>query len=106
MADVRKRHRSGGTSDREQVKFYLPRRNSELKLRHVDPSYEPKLLKAYNVSVDSEDIEFEASNESRILVLYTGGTIGMRVHGGGMDLGLHLLKLCTVLIKLVWWCLS
>ena len=47
----------------------------------VDPYYEPKTLKQ-SYSIDA--VKFDsAKNESRLLVLYTGGTIGMRNLDGG-----------------------
>lgn len=50
-------------------------------MRFRDPSYKPKVLKKSSTSFDSDD--FDPEKETRLLVLYTGGTIGMKVHGGG-----------------------
>jgi L-asparaginase/Glu-tRNA(Gln) amidotransferase subunit D len=53
---------------------------------HVDPSYRPKILKKSGHSFDivtSPSAEDPYESISRILVLYCGGTIGMRSHGGG-----------------------
>ena len=50
----------------------------------LDPSYTPKLLKATGVSIaDHADFENEP-NSAKILVLYCGGTIGMKSTSGGM----------------------
>ena len=51
--------------------------------RFRDPSYKYKLLRKSSTSLDSEEFEFDPETETRILVLYTGGTIGMKVHEGG-----------------------
>ena len=48
---------------------------------YTDPSYKRKVLKHSVSSIESED--FNPEKESRVLVLYTGGTIGMKVHDGG-----------------------
>ena len=37
-------------------------------------------LRSSGLSIDS----YDAKNEIRVLVLYSGGTIGMRSHNGGM----------------------
>ena len=47
----------------------------------IDPSYKPKVLKRSGQSIDSN--EFDLHNQAKILVLYSGGTIGMKSHGGG-----------------------
>ncbi|XP_023932689.1 L-asparaginase-like isoform X2 [Lingula anatina] len=46
----------------------------------MDPSYRPKKLKTTDTEVKSTDLNYK--HESRVLVLYTGGTIGMRIHDG------------------------
>ncbi|XP_023932690.1 L-asparaginase-like [Lingula anatina] len=46
----------------------------------MDPSYRPKKLKTTDTEVKSTDLNYKC--ESRVLVLYTGGTIGMRIHDG------------------------
>ena len=49
----------------------------------LDPSYTPKVLKTSGNSIVKR-IEFEhETNSAKILVLYCGGTIGMRSYGGG-----------------------
>ena len=62
----------------------------------IDPSYKPKVLKRSGQSIDSN--EFDLYNQAKILVLYSGGTIGMKSHGGGKfptlearSLSLHVL---------------
>ena len=47
----------------------------------LDPSYQPKVLNEGPVKVDVG--EFDSQTESRLLVLYTGGTIGMKSQDGG-----------------------
>ena len=47
----------------------------------IDPSYRPKVLKRSGLSIESN--EFDIYNQAKILVLYCGGTIGMKSHGGG-----------------------
>ena len=47
----------------------------------IDPSYRPKVLKRSGLSIESN--EFDLHNQAKILVLYCGGTIGMKSHGGG-----------------------
>lgn len=49
----------------------------------VDPSYKPKKLKFTGTSMESSDFEFDPEKETRILVLYSGGTIGMKSYDGG-----------------------
>ena len=49
---------------------------------HVDPSYRPKLLKHSGTSL-TESADWGEGNLARLLVLYTGGTIGMRSQAGG-----------------------
>ncbi len=58
-----------------------PRLTSTESAGQVDPSYRPKVLKRSGQSIDSP--EFDVRNQAKILVLYCGGTIGMRSHGGG-----------------------
>ena len=48
----------------------------------VDPYYEPKTLKQSYVNIDAGKFD-SVKNESHLLVLYTGGTIGMRNIDGG-----------------------
>ena len=48
---------------------------------HVDPSYKPKVLKVSGTSIGLN--EYVEKNQAKILVLYSGGTIGMRSHHGG-----------------------
>ena len=50
---------------------------------HVDPYYQKKLLRSDSGKIAADVEEFDAEKESRILVLYTGGTIGMRSLDGG-----------------------
>ena len=52
----------------------------------MDPSYQPKILRQCSSSaktLDDLDQEYEPNPFSKILVLYTGGTIGMKSKGGG-----------------------
>ena len=42
----------------------------------LDPSYEPKILRK-NKSISRAESSGSLVNESKVLVLYTGGTIGM-----------------------------
>lgn len=46
----------------------------------ADPSYRHKKLNKSGSIIESQDYEL---NYAKILVLYTGGTIGMRSHSGG-----------------------
>ena len=56
----------------------------------LDPSYTPKLLKTTGNSI-VKNTEFECeSHSAKILVLYCGGTIGMRSYGGGKCTALNL----------------
>ena len=49
----------------------------------IDPSYKPKILKHSGQSIDSPE-EFTPEEKTyNVLVLYTGGTIGMRADTGG-----------------------
>ncbi|CAH1788044.1 unnamed protein product [Owenia fusiformis] len=48
----------------------------------VDPSYTPKLLHTTSVSIDK--IDGDRNHESRILCLFTGGTIGMTSNHDGV----------------------
>ena len=78
----------------------------------IDPSYKPKVLKRSGQSIDSN--EFDLYNQAKILVLYSGGTIGMKSHGGGKfptlearSLSLHvLLPLANGVAKVMFWVLS
>ena len=47
----------------------------------IDPSYRHKHLRRSGTSTEAD--EFNPDRETRVLVLYTGGTIGMKVHDGG-----------------------
>ena len=58
-----------------------------------DPSYRHKILRRSGTSIESED--FNPEKETRVLVLYTGGTIGMKVHDGGKIL--RWLILCSMI---------
>ena len=77
----------------------------------IDPSYKPKVLKRSGQSIDSN--EFDLYNQAKILVLYSGGTIGMKSHGGGKfptlearSLSLHvLLPLANGVAKVMFWVL-
>jgi len=44
----------------------------------IDPNYQPKHLRKDSCADMGEMGEFQSESESRILVLYTGGTIGMK----------------------------
>ncbi|XP_074662168.1 L-asparaginase-like [Tubulanus polymorphus] len=44
----------------------------------IDPSYRRKLLKGFSI----ENVQDYGSFEAKVLVLYTGGTIGMKCHNG------------------------
>ncbi|XP_013409896.1 L-asparaginase-like [Lingula anatina] len=46
----------------------------------IDPSYKPKKLKTSDTELKSIDLDYK--HESRVLALYTGGTIGMCIHDG------------------------
>lgn len=46
----------------------------------VDPSYRPKKLNCWPQRLDSEGLH---ENHSTVMVLYCGGTIGMRTKNGG-----------------------
>ena len=61
-----------------------PRLPSGTSTESIDPSYRPKLLKRSGLSIESN--EFDLVNQAKILVLYCGGTIGMKSHGGGKTL--------------------
>ena len=67
MSDPSKMDRTARTSSTDSV--------------FKDPSYKQKILKLSGTSIESED--FNPEKETRVLVLYTGGTIGMKVHDGG-----------------------
>ena len=68
----------------DSVSFQLGRLESVESGEHTDPSYRPKLLKQLGRSID-EVQHFDFLNVAKILVLYSGGTIGMRSHSGGKD---------------------
>ncbi|XP_064624902.1 L-asparaginase-like isoform X2 [Lineus longissimus] len=57
------------------VKFYIPE-DEEHDQPPVDPSYKPKLLKQYSLHIE------EIDEIGKVLVLYTGGTIGMKCRNG------------------------
>ena len=67
--------------------FYIPDRRGSSQERNdftpVDPSYKTKELHAPAISLTSPDLTKQEEHESRVLVLYTGGTIGMKLHDGG-----------------------
>ena len=44
---------------------------------------EPKLIRLTGTSLESGDLEFDPAVETRLLVLYSGGTIGMKSYDGG-----------------------
>ncbi|XP_013386509.1 L-asparaginase-like [Lingula anatina] len=46
----------------------------------MDPSYRPEKLKTTDTELKTTDLDYK--DESKVLVLYTGGTIGMRIHDG------------------------
>ncbi len=48
----------------------------------IDPSYTPKILKTSGVSID-HDVVGDREHERTVMVLYSGGTIGMRVNSDG-----------------------
>lgn len=76
-------HREDGENDRQSCKFYAQEESLDTfsdSLAHIDPSYKHKLLKPSGTSIESTEWE---QNIAKILVLYSGGTIGMRSHGGG-----------------------
>lgn len=53
---------------------------------HVDPYYQKKHLNTQECGKVNVDIgEFDSMTESRLLVLYTGGTIGMRKVDGSKE---------------------
>jgi len=53
----------------------------------IDPSYTPKILKPSGPSIDLSDEISPSENLANVLVLYSGGTIGMMAHphGAGGD---------------------
>ena len=55
--------------------------------KHVDPSYKPKVLKLQGTSIDADEFSVKskarAKDYAKVLVLYTGGTIGMKSIDGG-----------------------
>lgn len=53
----------------------------------MDPYYQPKVLRQCSQSaktIEYLDQELEPAPLSKLLVIYTGGTIGMKSSGGGM----------------------
>lgn len=53
-------------------------------VRRMDNSYKPKLLRQVSANSESmRDLESEHEPMSKVLVLYTGGTIGMKSLCGG-----------------------
>lgn len=70
----------------------IPRRPSimdflnERKSSFLDPSFVPKTLKGRGSLQHFESSEEEEAVRSKVLVLYSGGTIGMRSHDGGKSL--------------------
>ena len=64
--------------------------DSSLPLGHpMDPAYQPKILRQCSYSAKTiDDVDQELQPKiSKILVLYTGGTIGMMSKGGGRAKG-------------------
>lgn len=67
----------------------IPRRASIIdflnkrKSSFVDPSFVPKTLKGRGSLRHFESSDEEEAVRSTVLVLYSGGTIGMRSHDGG-----------------------
>ncbi|KAK2165000.1 hypothetical protein LSH36_56g02010 [Paralvinella palmiformis] len=49
----------------------------------IDPSYTPKILKPSGPSIDLSDEISPSENLANVLVLYSGGTIGMMAHPHG-----------------------
>ena len=56
-------------------------RSNSIFATRVDPSFQPKLLKFFSTEQSSID---EVGGVSKVLVLYTGGTIGMRADQSGV----------------------
>ncbi len=73
---------SSSEHGKKNGQFYISRDDS-VDNTPVDPSYKHKVLKHTGSSIESEDFDQFESNYAKVLVLYTGGTIGMRSHGGG-----------------------
>ena len=55
----------------------------------VDPYYEPKHLRQKLADLTKVTVELDGQNETRLLVLYTGGTIGMKTNSDGGKLTFH-----------------
>ena len=50
----------------------------------VDPYYQPKHLRQkLHKDLGKVSVDLESQNETRLLVLYTGGTIGMKTNSDG-----------------------
>ncbi|CAD5122432.1 DgyrCDS10856 [Dimorphilus gyrociliatus] len=66
----------------------IPRRSSlmdfmnKAKASYLDPSFVPKTLKGRGPLIHIESSEEEEALRSTVLVLYSGGTIGMKSHDG------------------------
>ena len=50
---------------------------------HMDPYYQPKYVREGDCAKIKDVAKFTSEKESRVLVLYTGGTIGMKNTNGG-----------------------
>ena len=73
---------SNDQSHGDVVQFSL----SQSEELHSDPSYKPKKLKKSGSIIENQDFEYLTEQYSRVLVLYTGGTIGMKSNFSGKNL--------------------